>query len=94
MSRVFKYKLFKVLFFFLTGSPGNLIFQFYLPIVEKAAPEPSLSNSLLNRFTTSMTNADTQAPGIVLSGSYAFTIITGPKDRYLEISVLFSWLRK
>ena len=46
-----KKKLLKVLYFFITGFPGNLLFPHYLLKVEKPAPEPSQCHTLVNRFT-------------------------------------------
>ena len=46
-----KNELLKVLYFIITGLPGNLLFSYYLLKVEKAAPEPSPGHTLVNRFT-------------------------------------------
>ena len=46
-----KHELLKVLYFIITGLPGNLLFSYYLLKVEKAAPEPSPGHTLVNRFT-------------------------------------------
>ena len=47
MGSYLKNESLKVLFFIITGFPGNLMFPHYLLKVENAAPEPSPGHTLL-----------------------------------------------